>query len=98
MWTQTPRGNCPAAGKECYNCHGTGHYTTLSRQPRKNKTIISVPLEDPDTEVPKEVPIGVLVIKEFSQQRQTIQTESQPHKKVQKKPHPKTPSSQPPYS
>ena len=26
-----PRGNCPAAGKECYNCHGTGHYTALCK-------------------------------------------------------------------
>ena len=33
-----PRGNCPAAGKECYNCHGTGHYTALCKRPRQNKT------------------------------------------------------------
>ena len=32
--------------------------------PRRTKAIISGPLEDPDTEVPKEVPIGVLVVKD----------------------------------
>ena len=26
-----PRHNCPAAGKECYNCHGTGYYTALCK-------------------------------------------------------------------
>ena len=33
-----PRGNRPVAGKECYNCHGTGHYTALCKQPRQNKS------------------------------------------------------------
>ena len=29
-----PQGNCPAANKEHYNCHGIGHYTVLCRCPR----------------------------------------------------------------
>ena len=32
--------------------------------PSRKKAIISGPLEDPDIEVPKEVPIGVLVVKD----------------------------------
>ena len=34
---KNPQGNCPATGKECYNCHGTGHYTTLCRCLRYTK-------------------------------------------------------------
>ena len=33
--------------------------------PGRTKAIISGPLEDPDTEVPKEVPIEVLVVKDI---------------------------------
>ena len=29
-----PWGNCIASGKECYNCHRTGHYTALCRHPK----------------------------------------------------------------
>ena len=65
--------------------------------PGRTKTIISGPLEDPDTEVPKEVPIGVLVVKDILP-AEVDNTESQPHKKAQKKPHSQTLSSQPPYS
>ena len=28
-----PRNNCPAFGKECYKCNGTGHFTSLCRKP-----------------------------------------------------------------
>ena len=33
-----PRDNCPAKGKECYNCHGMNHYTALCRRPKQNKS------------------------------------------------------------
>ena len=32
-----PRDNCPAKGKECYNCHGLNHYTALCRCPKQRK-------------------------------------------------------------
>ena len=32
-----PRDNCPAKGKECYNCHGLNHYTALCRRPKQRK-------------------------------------------------------------
>ena len=32
-----PRDNCPAKGKECYNCHGLNHYTVLCRHPKQRK-------------------------------------------------------------
>ena len=32
-----PRDNCPAKGKECYNCHGLNHYTALCRHPKQRK-------------------------------------------------------------
>ena len=28
-----PCANCPTFGQECYNCHGTGHFTALCRRP-----------------------------------------------------------------
>ena len=32
-----PHDNCPAKGKECYNCHGLNHYTALCRCPKQRK-------------------------------------------------------------
>ena len=32
-----PLDNCPAKGKECYNCHGLNHYTALCRCPKQRK-------------------------------------------------------------
>ena len=32
-----PHDNCPAKGKECYNCHGLNHYTALCRRPKQRK-------------------------------------------------------------
>ena len=29
-----PQGNCPATGKECYNCQRTGHYTDIAVVPQ----------------------------------------------------------------
>ena len=28
--------NCPAFGHECYNCHGTSHFTALCKRPHTN--------------------------------------------------------------
>ena len=32
-----PHVSCPAFGHECYNCHGTGHFTALCRRPHTNR-------------------------------------------------------------
>ena len=32
-----PCDNCPAKGKECYNCHWLNHYTALCRCPKQRK-------------------------------------------------------------
>ena len=32
-----PCDNCPAKGKECYNCHGLNHYTALCKHPKQRK-------------------------------------------------------------
>ena len=32
-----PQDNCPAKGKECYNCHGLNQYTALCRCPKQRK-------------------------------------------------------------
>ena len=32
-----PQANCPVIGQECYNCHGTGHFTALCRRPCPNR-------------------------------------------------------------
>ena len=60
-----PRGNCPAAGKECYNCHGKATIQPCASDPGRIKPIISGPLEDPGTEAHKEASIGVLVVKDI---------------------------------
>ena len=52
MWIQTPSNSCPATGKECYNCLGTGHYAVLCRHPRYTKTVITGPSAGPAKEDP----------------------------------------------
>ena len=42
MASKHPQGNCPATGKECFNCHGTGHYTALCRCPKQGKTTVII--------------------------------------------------------
>ena len=65
--------------------------------PGRIKPIISGPLEDPGTEAHKEASIEVLAVKDVLPAEED-NTESQPHKKAQKKPYTQTSSSQPPYS
>ena len=45
-----PHDNCPAKGKEYYNCHGRNHYTALCRHPKQRKIALSRPLADPAIE------------------------------------------------
>ena len=47
-------------GKECYNCHGTGHYNALCRHPRHKKTIMPRPLAGPTTEDPATADIAAI--------------------------------------
>ena len=37
MWIKHPCDNCPAKGKECYNCHGLNHFTALCRHHKLRK-------------------------------------------------------------
>ena len=37
MWLLPSHVSCPAIGQECYNCHGTGHFTALCRRPHPNR-------------------------------------------------------------
>ena len=32
-----PHGSCPAFNCECYNCHNTGHFTSLCRRPHVDR-------------------------------------------------------------
>ena len=91
-----PRGNCLAADKECYNCHGTGHYTALCRWPRQNKTNYFRTTGRSRYRSPQRSfnrsPSGQRHSPSRGRQHKQL------HKKMQKKPYTQTSSSQPPYS
>ena len=56
-----PQGNCSVTGKECYNCHGTGHYTALCRHPKGEKTVITGPPAGPTTGNPAATDIAIIL-------------------------------------
>ena len=45
-----PHGTCPAFNHECYNCHTTGHFTTLCRRPHTSRHPADTPTRGGTTE------------------------------------------------
>ena len=61
--TNTPEVTALQQAKSAIIAMAQATIQPCAGDPSRTKAIISGPLEDPDTEVPKEVPIGALVIK-----------------------------------
>ena len=63
--TNTPEVTALQQAKSAITAMAQATIESCAGYPSRTKAIISGPLEDPDTEVPKEVPIGVLLVKDI---------------------------------
>ena len=62
--TNTPEVTALQQAKSAITAMAQATVQPCAGVPSRTRAIISGPLEDPDTEAPKEVPIGVLVVKD----------------------------------